>query len=76
MHKDTAIVLLTSYIDNWQEVLTFHGEKTLPHYVLCANGTDTQLPTDYQNAIDGWKNKFCPLVGSYDDKGTFHLNPS
>jgi hypothetical protein len=78
MEKGPAKEFLNSKIYNWEQVLVYHSEKILPHYLLCANETKVEngLPLNYQNAITEWKDEFCPMVGDFDSNGAFKLKPA
>ena len=75
--KIEARGFLGSKIYNWEQVLVYHSEKTLPHYLLCANEAKEQLPANYRSAIKEWQDEFCPLVDNDTDRNNeFHLKPA
>ncbi|MEM9259598.1 MAG: hypothetical protein AAGA62_08120, partial [Bacteroidota bacterium] len=62
-----AIARFDVVATNWREVLVYHREKTVPHYVICTQQPPEGIPTEVRQAITDWQCEFCPKVATdYD----------
>lgn len=69
---------ISTFIDNWREVLVFHRTTTRPHHAICSTDPDINsslfnIESVQQSQIDTWQDKLCPLLGTGSDE-TFVVN--
>lgn len=67
---------LTALKRNWEAVLNYHREETLPHYNLCNPDAWPDIPEPYRSRLEEWRKEgFCKEIGSYEktslEKDTF-----
>jgi hypothetical protein len=58
-----TIEKLNVLIKNWEEVLKFHTETTVPHNHICAQDPPN-LSSIQQAQVDQWQANLCPLLGT------------
>lgn len=62
---------LTNLKRNWEAVLNYHREETLPHYNLCNPDAWPVIPEPYRSRLAEWKKEgFCEEIGSYEKAST------
>ncbi|MEM1358499.1 MAG: hypothetical protein AAGF89_09880, partial [Bacteroidota bacterium] len=62
MPVDEAAERFDVVATNWREVLVYHREKTVPHYVICTQQPPEGIPANVRQAITDWQCEFCPKV--------------
>jgi hypothetical protein len=88
MEEEEADAYLGALIDNWNVVLNYYREKTLPYYCLCDPATwptwkdnltfdgvegSLNLESLRENLDAEWRKPFCEKIGIYKND-TFKLN--
>ncbi|MEM1118899.1 MAG: PKD domain-containing protein [Bacteroidota bacterium] len=70
IEKEDAIERFQNLRNNWQTILTYHDERTLPQNMLCneaafgvPDATDLEDGEDRLTEIQNWKDAFCALTG-------------
>lgn len=75
LSEEDAIEKVNNEITSWHKILEYHGTKSLPHYILCAdNSYRNRLSDENRRNLDTWRKQgFCSEIGSYN-QGKFILN--
>ena len=77
LSREKSLIKVSTYIDNWKQILNFHSKETLPYYNLCTSlppiNYDAEPGNNPVGNIELWKAAVCAELGTGLNE-TFELN--